>query len=94
MMVQNGISSVIVMEAEEMLGLITLRELANGLYTHGGNLMQSPCGRVMKVNPPVAKPEDSIDHLRGLMTELYQALARNRGLSAICRDSGTVELRR
>ena len=54
-----------------MLGLITLRELLNGLNTHGGNLMQSPCGRVMKVNPPVAKPEDSVDHLRGLMTELY-----------------------
>ena len=65
MMVHNGISSVIVMEAEEMLGLITLRELLNGLNTHGGNLMQSPCGRVMKVNPPVAKPEDSVDHLRG-----------------------------
>ena len=25
----------------------------------------------MKVNPPVAKPEDSVDRLRGLMTELY-----------------------
>ena len=59
------------MKADEMLGLITSRELLNGLNTHGSNLMQSPSRSVMKVNPPVAKPEDSVDHLRGLMTELY-----------------------
>lgn len=71
MMVDNGISSVIVIEAGEFLGLITLRELLKGLNTHGGKLMQSPCRVVMKANPPVAKPEDSVDHLRGLMTELH-----------------------
>jgi CBS domain-containing protein len=71
MMVNNSISSVIVMESGEMLGLITLRELLNGLNAHGGPLMQSPCRAIMKVNPPVAKPDDSVDHLRGLMTELY-----------------------
>jgi CBS domain-containing protein len=71
MMVENAISSVLVMEAGAFLGLITLREILNGLNTHGGNLMQSPCRIAMKANPPVAKPEDSVDHLRGLMTELH-----------------------
>ena len=71
LMIHNEISSVIVSEDESMLGLITLRELLHGLTTHGGNLMQAQCRSVMKVNPPVAKPEDSVDHLRGLMTELY-----------------------
>ena len=71
LMVRNSISSVLVVEGDEMLGLITLRELLQGLNTHGGSLMQAPCSSAMKVNPPVAKPEDSVDHLRGLMTELY-----------------------
>ena len=52
-------------------GVITLREILNGLNTHGGKLMQSPCRLAMKANPPVTRPEDSVDHLRGLMTELH-----------------------
>jgi CBS domain-containing protein len=71
LMVQSGISSVLVAENDEMLGLITLRELLKGLNTHGGALMQATCRNVMKVNPPVAKPDDTVDHLRGLMTELH-----------------------
>ena len=70
-MAKNEISSMIVMEADEMVGLITLRELLRGLNAHGGNLMQAKCRNVMKINQPVAKPDDSVDHLRGLMTELH-----------------------
>ena len=70
-MAKHEISSIIVMEADEMVGLITLRELLQGLNSHGGSLMQAKCRNVMKINPPVAKPEDSVDHLRGLMTELH-----------------------
>lgn len=70
-MVTKRISSILVRENENMLGLITLRELLQGLNTHGGDLMQFKCRDVMKVNPPVAKPDDSVDHLRGLMTEMY-----------------------
>ena len=68
---KNEISSMIVMEAGAMVGLITLRELLQGLNAQGGNLMQAKCRNVMKINPPVTKPEDSVDHLRGLMTKLH-----------------------
>jgi len=71
LMAKNEISSMIVMEAGQMVGLITFRELLTGLDTHGGNLLLAKCGNVMKVNPPVAKLEDSVDQLRGLMTELH-----------------------
>ena len=70
-MAKNEISSMIVMEADQMVGLITFRELLIGLNSHSGNLMQAKCRNVMKINPPVAKPEDSTDHLRCLMTELH-----------------------
>ncbi|MCY7387509.1 MAG: CBS domain-containing protein [Burkholderiales bacterium] len=70
-MARHEISSMIVIDAGEMVGLITLRELLQGLNTQGGNLMQAKCRTVMKTNPPVAKSDDSVDHLRGLMTELH-----------------------
>ena len=70
-MVNHEISSIIVMEAGEMLGLITLRELLRGLNSHGGDLMKAKCRNAMKINPPVAKPDHSVDHLRSLMTELH-----------------------
>ncbi|MEP7154226.1 MAG: CBS domain-containing protein [Betaproteobacteria bacterium] len=71
LMVNNAISSVLVIDNGEMLGLITMRELLQGLNAHGGSLMQARCRSVMKVNPAVAQFEDSVDHLRGLMTELH-----------------------
>jgi CBS domain-containing protein len=71
MMNEKAISSVIVMEDGLMQGLITLREILAALNTRGGAIMQAKCRHVMKVNPPTAKPDDTVDHLRGLMTELH-----------------------
>ena len=71
LMIQKSISSVVVLDGDAMLGLITLRELLAGLNTHGERLLQTSCRNVMKANPPVAKPDDNVDHLRGLMTELH-----------------------
>lgn len=71
MMVKNKISSVVVIDNSTMVGLITLRELLQGLYQHSDKLTQAKCRDVMKVNPPVARLEDTVDHLRGLMTELH-----------------------
>ena len=70
-MVNHEISSIIVMDSGEMVGLITLRELLRGLNSHGGDLMQATCRHAMETNPPVAKPDDGVDYLRGLMTDLH-----------------------
>ena len=70
-MVNHEISSIIVMDSGEMVGLITLRELLRGLNSHGGDLMQATCRHTMETNPPVAKPDDGVDYLRGLMTDLH-----------------------
>lgn len=69
LMTEKAISSVIVAEQGQMQGLITLREILVALNTHGGSIMQAKCRHVMKVNPPTAKLDDSVDHLRSLMTE-------------------------
>jgi CBS domain-containing protein len=70
-MVKHEISSMLVMEAGELAGLITFRELLQGLSAHGGSLLQEKCRNVMKINPPVVKLDDNVDHLRALMTELH-----------------------
>ena len=54
-----------------MVGLITLREILAALHIRGDSLMKAKCRHVMKVNPPVAKPTDTADQLRQLMTELH-----------------------
>ena len=71
LMATKKISSVLVLEGEKMLGLITLRELLTGLHANNNSLNNSTCAHIMKANPPVAKSDDSVDYLRGLMTELH-----------------------
>ncbi len=70
-MVEKEISSVLVTDGDKLAGLITLRELLVGLNTHGGALTNAKCRAVMKANPAVAKLDDTVDHLRALMTELH-----------------------
>jgi CBS domain-containing protein len=71
LMNERQISSVVISEDNRMLGLITLREILAALHARGDSLMSAKCEHVMKVNPPVAKPSDTADLLRQLMTELH-----------------------
>ena len=70
-MIEKDISSIVVMDGGRMAGLITLRELLRGLSALGSRLVAAKVRDIMKPNPPVAKPDDTADHLRGLMTELH-----------------------
>ncbi len=70
-MIERDISSIVVMDDQGMAGLITLRELLRGLSALGSGLVAAKVRDVMKPNPPVAKPDDTADHLRALMTDLH-----------------------
>jgi CBS domain-containing protein len=48
-----------------------LREILAALNARGGAITEASCRDVMKTDPPTAKPGDTVDHLRGLMTELH-----------------------
>lgn len=71
LMTDKAISSVIVADGEQMLGLITLREILAALNARGGAITEASCRDVMKADPPTATLADTVDHLRGLMTELH-----------------------
>ncbi len=69
LMVERNIGSVLVMEGDTLSGLITLREVLRGLNKLGDGFLRASVTEVMNAKPLNVSPEDSVDHLRGLMTE-------------------------
>ena len=67
-MVANDIGSLVVMEGGRMTGMLTFREVLKALDVQGGNLGALQVGSVMARDPICGSPDDSIDHLRELMT--------------------------
>jgi len=67
-MVANDIGSLVVMEGGRMTGMLTFREVLKALDAQGGNLGALQVGSVMARDPICGSPDDSIDHLRELMT--------------------------
>ena len=68
LMVANDIGSLVVMEGGRMTGMLTFREVLKALDAQGGNLGALQVGSVMARDPICGSPDDSIDHLRELMT--------------------------
>lgn len=69
MMVERDIGSLVVFDTGRMVGLFTLRELLQGLGRHGADLLDLPLTTVMASDPVTGHPDDSVDYVRGVMTE-------------------------
>ena len=69
MMVKNDIGSLVVMAGSRMAGMLTFREVLQSLDAHGGNLGDLRVESVMVADPVCGHPDDTIDHLRELMTQ-------------------------
>jgi CBS domain-containing protein len=69
LMVERNIGSVLVMDGESLSGLITLREVLRGINKLGDRFLNAKASEVMNAKPLSVSPEDTVDHLRGLMTE-------------------------
>ncbi len=69
LMVERNIGSVLVMEGEKLSGLITLREVLRGINKLGERFLSASVTEVMNATPLDVSLEDSVDHLRSLMTE-------------------------
>lgn len=68
-MVEYDIGSIIVMDKGHMSGIITLREVLRALHKFEARAPQVATREIMNARSPKAGPEDSIDYLRGVMTE-------------------------
>ena len=71
LMVRENISSILVMNAAKLAGILTLRELLYGLEKFGSKLLEARAGDVMNATPARIAPDDSADKLRSIMTEKH-----------------------
>jgi CBS domain-containing protein len=69
LMVKHNIGSILVMDGEKISGLITLREVLRATHRLGDQFTRTRVTEVMNPQPLSVSPEDSVDHLRGLMIE-------------------------
>jgi CBS domain-containing protein len=71
LMVQNDIGALVVLKAGEMAGMLTFREVLQALHGAKGSVHGATVQSVMVPNPASAKPEDTVDQMRTLMTEQH-----------------------
>jgi CBS domain-containing protein len=69
MMVSNDIGSLVVMDGGRMTGMLTFREVLKAVDAQSGNLADLRIRDVMVADPISGSPDDSIDHLREVMTK-------------------------
>lgn len=69
MMVKNDIGSLVVMEGGGMSGMLTFREVLKAVDAQSGNLDDLRVKNVMVANPICGNPNDSLEHLRDVMTK-------------------------
>ena len=68
-MVANDIGSLVVMEGGRMTGMLTFREVLQALEAQSGNLADLRVKKVMVADPICGSPDDTLDHLREVMTK-------------------------
>ncbi len=69
MMVKHDIGSLVVMEGVRMTGMLTFREVLKALDAQSGDLADLRVKNVMVTEPICGDPNDSLDHLREVMTK-------------------------
>lgn len=67
-MVDSDVGSLVVMRGESMVGLITFREVLAAIKRSHGDIHEVRVRDIMVRNPVVADPDDSMDHVRAVMT--------------------------
>lgn len=71
LMVAHDIGSLVVMQAGEMVGMVTFREVLAALHSRGGSLTGAAVGEVMVRDPVCCKPDDTVDQMREVMTDQH-----------------------
>lgn len=67
-MAEKNIGSVVVMENENYLGIITERDYSRKVILKGKDSSSTKVAEIMSTDLPSVKPEDSIEHCMQLMT--------------------------
>ena len=68
LMSENNMGSVMVMNKDEYMGLVTERDYSRKVILMGKHSVDTKVSDIMTTDLPNVKPEDSIDHCMDLMT--------------------------
>lgn len=93
-MAEKNIGSVIVMENEKFLGIVTERDYSRKVVLQGKNSAATRVSEIMSTNLPFAKPGDTIDYCMEMMTAQnirYMPVFENNKLIGIVSMSDVVK---
>lgn len=69
LMVEHDVGSLVVKGKDRMVGLITERDVLRAVNEKGGDMSSLKVSELMTTEPIIGCPEDTVDYLRGVMTE-------------------------
>jgi CBS domain-containing protein len=93
-MAEKNIGSVVVMENDRYLGIMTERDYSRKVILKGRNSTDTKVAEIMSDDLPTVRPSDSIDHCMELMTSLnirYMPVFENNKLAGIISMSDVVK---
>lgn len=93
-MAERNIGSVVVMENDQYLGIMTERDYSRKVILKGKNSSDTKVAEIMSDDLPSVRPSDSIDHCMELMTSKnirYMPVFENNKLSGIISMSDVVK---
>lgn len=70
-LVSLGVGSLVVMKNGEMVGLLTERDVMQGMVKQGCDLKDAQVSTLMVTEPVVADADDSVDYARDVMTKSH-----------------------
>lgn len=69
LMVKHDVGSLVVKGKEAMVGLLTERDVLRAVTGHGCDLSRVKVSDLMTTEPIIGSPDDTVDYVRGVMTE-------------------------
>jgi len=93
-MEEKNIGSVVVMDNDQYLGIMTERDYSRKVILKGKDSMTTKVSEIMSTDLPAVKPTDSIDHCMKLMSDKnvrYMPVFDNNTLTGIISMSDVVK---
>jgi len=93
-MAEKNIGSLVVMKANEYLGILTERDYSRKIVLKGKSSTETKVSEIMTIGLPAVKPSDSIEHCMQLMTDRnirYMPVFDNDQLTGIISMSDVVK---
>lgn len=93
-MAEKNIGSVVVMQGEEYLGIMTERDYSRKVILKGKHSTSTQVSEIMSTDMPSVKPNDTVEHCMEVMTSKnirYMPVFENNKLSGIISMSDIVK---